>query len=156
MEEIRRSRKGLTEGLAGLSDEEASRAPEPGEWSVKQLLAHINQAERFYVYRAGRAMGKVTEQERERNREQVQRDTAEVAGSANSRPLDQLRHELDTQREETVRNLEALTEPDLATGLQTLEGDETTVLQHLQSIHTHERLHTEQIAKTRSLLAASP
>ena len=36
--------------LLGVSDEEADRAPAPGEWSVKQVLAHLSAGERDTEY----------------------------------------------------------------------------------------------------------
>ena len=38
--------------LRGLSEEQGARRYEPGKWSVKQLVGHINDGERIFAYRA--------------------------------------------------------------------------------------------------------
>jgi hypothetical protein len=42
----------LRELLAGIDDAEAGRRPAPAEWSIKEVLGHINDAERVFAYRA--------------------------------------------------------------------------------------------------------
>lgn len=37
--------------LRGLSEEQGNYAYEPGKWSIKQLVGHINDAERIFAYR---------------------------------------------------------------------------------------------------------
>jgi len=54
----------LAGATAGLSEEEAGRRPAPGEWSVKEVLAHLSVCERsMHEYWAGIASGLVTEGE---------------------------------------------------------------------------------------------
>jgi len=38
--------------LRGLSEEQGNYAYEPGKWSIKELVGHINDAERIFAYRA--------------------------------------------------------------------------------------------------------
>jgi uncharacterized damage-inducible protein DinB len=38
--------------LRGLSEEQGAHRYEPGKWSVKQLVGHVNDAERIFSYRA--------------------------------------------------------------------------------------------------------
>jgi hypothetical protein len=40
--------------LQGVSDEQANVRPAPGEWSIKEVLGHINDTERVFAYRAMR------------------------------------------------------------------------------------------------------
>jgi hypothetical protein len=37
--------------VAGLSEEAAGKRPAPSEWSVKEVLGHVNDAERVFAYR---------------------------------------------------------------------------------------------------------
>lgn len=38
--------------LGNVSDEQANVRPAPGEWSVKEVIGHINDTERIFAYRA--------------------------------------------------------------------------------------------------------
>lgn len=38
--------------LRGLSEEQGNSRYEPGKWSIKELVGHINDAERIFAYRA--------------------------------------------------------------------------------------------------------
>lgn len=38
--------------LKGISEEQASVKPKPGEWSIKEMLGHINDTERVFAFRA--------------------------------------------------------------------------------------------------------
>src|SRR5215813_13753345 len=38
--------------LKNMTDERANVRPAPGEWSVKEVIGHINDAERVFAYRA--------------------------------------------------------------------------------------------------------
>lgn len=38
--------------LRGIADDRASAAPAPGEWSIKQVIAHVSDTERLFAFRA--------------------------------------------------------------------------------------------------------
>lgn len=38
--------------LSGVGDDQASAAPKPGEWSIKEVIGHINDTERVMSFRA--------------------------------------------------------------------------------------------------------
>jgi len=58
---IRAERKKLEAGLKGISDADMVRAPRPGAWSIKDILAHISAWDDTFVewYQAGLKGGKV-------------------------------------------------------------------------------------------------
>jgi hypothetical protein len=47
----------LNQFFEGVSDEEASFQPQPGEWSIKEVLAHLIQGERFWQFRVAELVG---------------------------------------------------------------------------------------------------
>lgn len=38
--------------LAAVSDTQASQPPKPGEWSIKEVIGHLNDTERVFAFRA--------------------------------------------------------------------------------------------------------
>jgi hypothetical protein len=58
---IRAERRKLEAGLKGISDPDMVRAPKPGAWSIKDILAHISAWDDTFVrwYQAGLKGGKV-------------------------------------------------------------------------------------------------
>ena len=51
--------------LVGLEDEELDRAPEPGEWSVREALDHVIQVQRRLLGQLQEARGKAVVSERQ-------------------------------------------------------------------------------------------
>ena len=87
-----------------LSDEEASVAPAPGKWSVKQVLGHLCDTERIMGYRALRfARADKTEIEG------FEQDDYVAAANSNARSTTQLLAELKSVRGATLSLLESFT-----------------------------------------------
>ncbi len=91
--------------LNDLDDDQASAAPAPGKWSVKQVLGHINDAERVFAYRALRfARGD------QRELQGFEQDDYVAAANSNARSTNELLAELKSIRGATLSLLESLNE----------------------------------------------
>lgn len=90
-----------------LTDDQASRAPAPGKWSVKQVLGHLCDTERIMGYRLLRfSRGDKTELEG------FEQDDYVAAAKSNGRSTTELLAELKSVREATLSLLERLTNED--------------------------------------------
>ena len=148
-EKLKAARRVLSEAVKGLSDEEASLVPAPEEWSVKRILAHVNQSELLIMYRARRAREMAGDEERE----EAKAVAVEVGDEVNSQPLHQLLGALELQRKRTLGKLADFSDADLAATMRNRARDEVSVLQQLQIIASHDMEHANQISESRSLLA---
>lgn len=142
MKETRYELLGTLERLS-LTEEAATTPPAQGEWSVKQQLAHLAEAERLWMswgaqVRDGAAeagptrlhpMGQIT----------FSQDTAD------SRPLAELLAELAAAHAEALQIVAATTDQDLQKKGRFRGGEEMTVLQFFRAMYRHDRMHTEQI-----------
>ena len=140
---LKAERDTLLATVQPIDDAEASR-PAPGdEWSVKQQLAHLAMAERFYAQCVRRALA------------EDGADTADLwpksqeptdFADARERPLPELIADVKAAREETLAIVHSLTEPDWRRkGTNTPFGD-LTVGQFLKSLYRHDRMHIDQIS----------
>jgi uncharacterized damage-inducible protein DinB len=95
--------------LGGLSDEQANARPAPGEWSVKEVMGHICDAERVFAYRALRiARGDTTPLPAFEQNEYVK------ATDFNARRLADLLEEFTLQRRANLLCFQPLTGEELA------------------------------------------
>ncbi|HEX2906818.1 MAG TPA: DinB family protein [Phototrophicaceae bacterium] len=95
--------------LQAVSDAEANTRPAPEEWSIKEVIGHINDTERIFAYRALRI---------------ARVDTTPLAGfeqddyvrgtDFNKRPLADLVEEFACQRRANVLCFQALTEAEIS------------------------------------------
>ena len=148
-ERFNAARRTLIEAVEGLSDKEASLAPAPEEWSIKRILAHVNQSELLIMYRARRAREMAGEDEREEARAVA----VEVGDEVNSQPLDRLLGALELQRKGTLRKLADFADADLAATMRNRAREEVMVLQQLQIIANHDIEHANQVSDAWSFLA---
>lgn len=94
--------------VAHLPDEQASQRPAPDEWSVKEVIGHINDTERIFSYRALRiARGDTTPLPG------FEQDAYVAATHFNTRSLANLVDEFDAQRRANVLCFQPLTEAEL-------------------------------------------
>jgi hypothetical protein len=94
--------------VVGVSDEQANVHPAPGEWSIKEVLGHICDAERVFAYRALWAA---------RNDQQplpgFEQDDYVRATNFNGRTVSDLVEEFNLQRQANVLCFKPLTEAEL-------------------------------------------
>ena len=88
-----------------LSDDQASQAPAPGKWSVKQVLGHISDTERVLSYRALR-FARCDQKELQG----FEQDDYVAAANSNDRSTTDLLAELKSVRRATLALLQSLTE----------------------------------------------
>jgi uncharacterized damage-inducible protein DinB len=124
-----------------LSDDQASRAPAPGKWSVKQVLGHLCDTERVHSYRVLRfARGDKTELKG------FEQDDYVAAANSDGRSSTDLLAELRSVREATLSLLESLTTEDtLRTGI--ANGNPISVRAMAYVIGGHAQHHLELLRK---------
>jgi hypothetical protein len=127
--------------LMNVSDEQANVRPAPGEWSIKEVIGHVNDAERIFAYRAMRiARADATPLPGFEQNEYV------TATDFNARSLSELVDDFTFQRranvlcfksltaEETARRGTAATNPISARALLYVMGGH--VMHHIESLKT--------------------
>ena len=124
-----------------LSDEQATRPPAPGKWSVKQVLGHICDGERVFAYRALRfARSDKTDLEG------FEQDDYVASANSNGRSATALLAELKSVRRATLSLLESLSEAEtLQTGV--ASGNNVSVRALAYIIGGHAQHHLELLRK---------
>ncbi len=124
--------------VAHLSDEAANQRPAPGEWSVKEVLGHINDTERVFAYRALRiARGDTTPLPGFEQNDYV------TATHFNARSLANLVDEFDAQRRANVLCFQSLTEAETARrGTASNNPVSARALLYIMAGHVNHHLHS--------------
>ena len=130
-----------------LSDDQASQAPAPGKWSVKQVLGHLCDTERMLSYRILRfARGDKTELEG------FEQDDYVAAANSNGRSTTALLAELKSIRGATLSLLESLTDEDsVRSGV--ANGRSVSVRALAYIIAGHAQHHLESLRRQVALIA---
>ncbi|MBI3966033.1 MAG: DinB family protein [Chloroflexi bacterium] len=134
-------RRELYDQVKALSDARLREHLSGNEWSAKQQLAHVRQAEEAWLGWAlqvrahpGAEIGPFDSL-----------DSGAVA-TADDRSLDELLAALDAQREQTLAAIRRLSFEDLQRKGRHSDFGELTVLQCLRALYRHQRMHMDQIA----------
>ncbi len=140
-EKMLQERARLLSLLQSLSEEEAGRSPKPGEWTVKEQMAHLCEMETAYRAWVERALV-----EENPNVEGIRGEPVAVPlERANQASKEELLAEMVRQREKTLQLIERLRPEDYdRTATSPLFGT-LTVLQWLRSYYRHDRMHYDQI-----------
>lgn len=102
---LRQQRAQVTELLAGLTEEQAAYRYAPDKWSVKEVLGHLIDTERVFVYRAmSIARGE------KQSLPGFEQDEYVVTGGFDSRPLEGLSAEYEAVRNASIAFFESLDE----------------------------------------------
>ena len=102
---LRRQRGEVLELLGGLDEEQASYRYAPDKWSIKQVIGHLIDTERVFVYRAmSIARGE------QQSLPGFDQDEYVVTGKFDQRDLGSLTREYETVRNATLAFLESLDE----------------------------------------------
>lgn len=121
--------------LGSLSDARLAFRYAPGKWTIKDIVGHLIDDERIYVYRALRfARGDSV------SLPGFEQDDYVLASNANERPISDLLDELAAVRASTIAFFQSLPEPALAKR-GTADGNESTVRALAYHIAGHERRH---------------
>src|ERR1700739_1796909 len=103
LEILQQQHRDLTRLLSPLTDQQAEFRYAPGKWSIKEVLGHINDAERIFSYRLLRiARGDQTPLAG------FEQDGYIEAGNFSARTLDDLLREFSAVREATVALIRSL------------------------------------------------
>ncbi len=95
--------------LRNVGDERANERPAPGEWSIKEVVGHVNDTERVFAYRAMRVARNDATPLPGFNQDDYVRAT-----DFNARSLSSLLDEFEAQRKANVLSLQPLSEAETA------------------------------------------
>jgi hypothetical protein len=141
LSKMEQERARLLSLLESLSEEEASTPAKPGEWTPKEQIAHLCEAESAY-----RAWVQKALQEDNPNLDGVLGEPVAIpVDRANQASKEEMLAELKRQREKTLEMIKALKPQDYdRTATNSLFGT-LTVLQWLRSYYRHDRMHYDQV-----------
>ncbi|WP_121609870.1 DinB family protein [Mesobacillus foraminis] len=71
LEQLQEMRNKLMESFAGLSDQQLNQAPDPGGWSIAQVLHHLQQIESYFISLVNKALSEPGQRAEERDLSQV-------------------------------------------------------------------------------------
>jgi len=116
---MRRQRARVLELLASLSEEQAGYRYAPDKWSIKEVLGHLIDTERVFIYRAMSIA-----RDEKQSLPGFDQDDYVVTGGFDSRSLKSLMGEYEAVRNATVAFFESL---DVASWLKTGMANDVTV-----------------------------
>ena len=102
---LRQQRARVIELLSGLNDEQAGYRYAPGKWSIKEVIGHLIDTERVFVYRAMSIA-----RDEKQSLPGFDQDEYVVTGGFDSRSLESLKDEYEAVRNASVAFFESLDE----------------------------------------------
>jgi len=144
LEELRQKleshRQELVSQVQEMTEEEAGRRPEEGEWSAKEQLVHLAAFERLWREWAMKV--------RDEAGSEVGPPAPNPPGypEAETRSVAELLQELASARSDTLAAIEGLSDDELKRRGKHLLFGEMSVLQMLRSLYRHDRMHMDQMA----------
>lgn len=146
---LRAARGAVLASIDGVSEEEAQTIPEPDEWTVAQLLAHIAEIQAFWMERA---ILITREDNPEIARSAVENDLRVDAVEDHSQDsLEDLKGRLAAANDEAVAAVAGIDPVDLDRPGHR-EANPITAGGVIEYLAGHVRLHAEQITETRRII----
>ncbi|PKB71360.1 MAG: hypothetical protein BZY87_05765 [SAR202 cluster bacterium Io17-Chloro-G6] len=150
---LRSAHQVVMDSIDGMTEDEARKVPEPGEWTVAQSLAHIAEIQTFWIEKAVLI---TKEDDPNITRSDVENDirAAAVADHAGD-PLDDLIRQLGAANESAIATAGNIAPEDLPTLGHRGEDNPITVEGVIQYLASHMEMHAVQITTSRRLLSES-
>lgn len=151
IQELQASRKDFLDAIEGLDEEEFRLEGVVGEWSIKDLLAHVSRWEGETVTMLWQVRnGQVPDRQEISGEEMVDELNARWHEESSERPLDIIRADFEALRPQTIRRVseftdEELNDPDLYEWLR----DSPLWRWIAVDTYEHEREHAQQIREWR-------
>ncbi len=140
-DKMARERGKLLSILELLSEEEAVKSPQPGEWTIKQQMSHLCEMESAYRAWVEKALA-----EDGANLDGVQgKPIAIPLGRAHLNAVPEHITEMRAQREKTLAVMERMRPQDYDRTATSAVFGTLTVMQWLRSYYRHDRMHYDQV-----------
>jgi uncharacterized damage-inducible protein DinB len=149
-EGLRSAREAVLSAIEGISEAEAQEVPEPGEWTVAQLMGHITEVQSFWVSKAI-LITREDDPSVARSAAEGELRTASVTGMEQHSVAD-LRQRMIAANDAAVATVGGIDPRDLNRAGHRGEGKSVIVGQLIQSVASHLREHAGQITETRRIV----
>jgi len=148
---LRSANQAVLDAIDGIADEEARQVPEPGEWTVAQLLAHIAEIQYFWMEKAVLI---TKEDDPNITRSDVENDRRGAAVSDHAGdPLEDLIRALAAANESAIATAGEIAPEDLATMGHRGEDNPISVEGVIRFVASHMEEHARQVNISRQLIA---
>jgi|TARA_Y100000031_G_C7977222_1_gene273113 uncharacterized damage-inducible protein DinB len=149
-EGLRSAREAVLSAIEGISEADAQEVPEPGEWTVAQLMGHVTEVQSFWVSKAI-LITKEDDPNVARNAAEGELRAASVAGNTQD-SVAGLRQKMIAANDAAVASVGGIDSKDLDRVGHRGEGRPVSAGQLIQSLASHLREHAGQITETRRMV----
>ncbi|MFQ6029514.1 MAG: DinB family protein [Dehalococcoidia bacterium] len=151
-EGLRSAHQAVLESLRGVSEAEAREVPEPGEWTVAQLMAHIAEIQSFWM---GKAVLITQVEDPNITRSDVENDLRRAAVADHSQDsLTELNQALADANAAAIAATGSIDSKDLTRPGHRGEGNPMNVAGVISYLIGHVEEHARQITLSRSIIQA--